>query len=50
MLVCHSVTAPLRASLAQRFRPVLTRAFAEDMLSRGVDVTAIRIEPGQPHP
>ena len=26
---------------------MLTRAFAEDLRSRGVDVTAIRIEPGQ---
>ena len=44
------VTAPLHALRVQRFRPVLTKAFAEDLHSRGVDVTAVRIEPGQPHP
>ena len=45
---CATLLLTARASHVQRFRPVLTRAFAEDLRSRGVDVTAIRIEPGQP--
>ncbi|KAK9834205.1 hypothetical protein WJX81_008121 [Elliptochloris bilobata] len=32
----------------ERYRPVLTREFAEDLHSRGVDATAVRIEPALP--
>ncbi|KAK9825381.1 hypothetical protein WJX81_007036, partial [Elliptochloris bilobata] len=31
----------------ERYRPVLTREFAEDLHSRGVDATAVRIEPDE---
>ena len=30
----------------QRYRPVLTESFVEALHSRGVDVDAVRIEPG----
>ena len=32
--------------LLQRYRPVLTESFVEGLHSRGVDVDAVRIEPG----